>query len=96
MEDVKKAAVVITNPTHIAVALMYDNAKNAAPIVIGKGVNKLAQKIKKIAGENNIPVVEDVKLAHLLYEKTDIGEEIPPELYKAVAEILAYIYSLNN
>ncbi len=96
MEDVKKAAVVITNPTHIAVALMYDNAKNDAPIVIGKGVNKLAQKIKKIAGENNIPVVEDVKLAHLLYEKTDIGEEIPPELYKAVAEILAYIYSLNN
>ncbi len=96
MEDIKRAEVVITNPTHIAVALMYDDNKNSAPIVIGKGMNDLAQKIKRVAKENDIPIVENVELAHLLYEKTDIGEEIPPGLYKAVAEILAYIYSLNK
>lgn len=95
MEDIKRAEVVITNPTHIAVALMYDEAKNGAPVVVGKGMNDLAKKIKKIAEENDIPIVENVELAHMLYEKTEIGEEIPPELYKAVAEILAFVYSLK-
>ncbi|MDI6601738.1 MAG: flagellar biosynthesis protein FlhB [Thermoanaerobacteraceae bacterium] len=96
MEDIKKAEVVITNPTHIAVALMYDELKNSAPIVVGKGINDLALKIKKVAEENHIPIVENIELAHLLYEKTEIGEEIPPELYKAIAEILAFVYSLKK
>lgn len=95
MEDIKKAEVVITNPTHIAVALVYDEAKNGAPVVVGKGMNDLAKKIKKVAEENDIPIVENVELAHMLYDKTEIGEEIPPELYKAVAEILAFVYSLK-
>ncbi|TZE83338.1 flagellar biosynthesis protein FlhB [Calorimonas adulescens] len=96
MEDVKKAQVVVTNPTHIAVALMYDELKNNAPVVVGKGINDIALRIKKVAEENRIPVVENIELAHLLYDKTEIGSEIPPELYKAVAEILAFVYSLRN
>jgi len=96
MKQVPKADVVITNPTHYAVALMYDMSKSAAPKVVAKGVDDLAQRIKKVALENNVPLHEDRELARALYKICDIGDEIPSTLFKAVAQILAYIYQLKN
>jgi len=96
MEEVKKADVVITNPTHYAVALRYDATKMNAPKVVAKGINLIAQKIKEIAKENDIPIVERPELAQELYKKVPLDKEIPEELYRAVAEILAYVYRLKN
>lgn len=96
MKELPTADVVITNPTHFAVALKYDIGKSGAPKVIAKGVDELAQKIKKIAVENNIPLHEDRELARALYKLCDIGDEIPKNLFKAVAQILAYVYNLKN
>lgn len=96
MKDVPTADVVITNPTHFAVALKYDPVKGRSPIVVAKGVDELAQKIKKVAVENNVPLHEDRELARSLYKFCDIGEEIPEKLYHAVAKVLAYIFSLRN
>lgn len=96
MEEVPKADVVITNPTHLAVALKYDRAVGmSAPIVVAKGANKIAQRIQQVARENDIPLVEDKHLAQNLY-KLDFGEEVPPQFYQAVAEILAYVYGLKK
>lgn len=92
MQDVPKADVVITNPTHFAVALKYDAEVSKAPIVVAKGEDFLAQKIKEIAKENKVPIVENKPLARMLYHNVDIGTEIPPELYQAVAEVLAVVY----
>ena len=92
MQDVPKADVVITNPTHFAVALKYDAEVSRAPVVLAKGEDFLAQKIKEIAKENNVPLVENKPLARMLYHNVDIGMEIPPELYQAVAEVLAMVY----
>lgn len=92
MQSVPKADVVITNPTHYAVALSYDKESKGAPIVVAKGENYLAQKIKEVAKENNVEIVENKPLARTLYANVEINEEIPPELYQAVAEILASIY----
>ena len=92
MQDVPKADVVITNPTHFAVALKYDAEVSGAPVVLAKGEDFLAQKIKEIAKENNVPLVENKPLARMLYHNVDIGAEIPPELYQAVAEVLAMVY----
>lgn len=92
MQSIPEADVVITNPTHFAVALKYDNTVNQAPIVTAKGADYLAFKIKDIAKENNVEIVEDKPLARMLYHNVDIGREIPEELYQAVAEILAHIY----
>jgi flagellar biosynthesis protein FlhB len=96
MNDVPKADVIITNPTHYAVALRYDPAKMGAPIVIAKGMNLIAQKIKEIAKEHNIPIMEDKPLARALFKSVDVGEQISESLFKAVAEILAYIYQMRN
>ncbi|SHJ91416.1 flagellar biosynthesis protein FlhB [Paramaledivibacter caminithermalis] len=96
MQDVPKADVVITNPTHFAVALTYNEDAHDAPKVIAKGQDLIAQNIKKIAKENDIPLFENKPLARRLYYTVDIGEFIPPDLYHSVAEILAYIYSLKN
>lgn len=96
MQEVPKADVVVTNPTHFAVALKYDADKDAAPTVIAKGKNLIAQRIKQIAGENNVPIVENVQLARALYASVEIGDTIPAELYQAVAEILAYVYRLSK
>ncbi len=95
MQEVPKATVVITNPTHIAVALRYDERETSAPVVIAKGENLIAEKIKEIAKRHNIPIVEDKPLAREL-NKLEIGSAIPVELYKAVAKILAYIYRLKG
>jgi flagellar biosynthesis protein FlhB len=96
MQSVPKADVVITNPTHFAIALKYDSIKNAAPKVLAKGADELAQKIKEIAREHDIPIHEDRELARALYRVCDIGDEIPSSLFKAVAQVLAYIYQLKN
>ena len=96
MQNVPKADVIITNPTHYAVALKYDGSQSAAPKVLAKGVDELAQRIKAIAKENNIPLHEDRELARALYKVCDIGDEIPASLFKAVAQVLAYIYQLKN
>ncbi|WP_291493756.1 flagellar biosynthesis protein FlhB [Desulfurella sp.] len=96
MENVKTADVVITNPTHIAVALKYDQSKMNAPKVIAKGLNEVAQRIKEIALKNDIAIVENPPLAQSLYKKTQIDKEIPAELYEAVAKILSYVYNLKN
>ena len=96
MQDVPKADVVITNPTHLAVAVKYDAETAKAPIVLAKGEDYLAQKIRETAKEHNIEIVENKPLARMLYANVDIGEEIPPELYQAVAEILAMVYNMKN
>ncbi|MEE1250370.1 MAG: flagellar biosynthesis protein FlhB [Lachnospiraceae bacterium] len=96
MQDVPKADVVITNPTHLAVALKYDSDSGRAPVVVAKGEDYLAQKIKDKAREYEIEIVENKPLARMLYANVDIGAEIPPELYQAVAEVLAMVYNLKN
>ena len=96
MSMVPDATVIITNPTHISVALKYDSNDMDAPKVVAKGAGILAQKIKDIAYEKKIPIVEKKSLARLLYKKVDAGSFIPLELYQAVAEIIAYIYKLEE
>ena len=96
MQDVPKADVVITNPTHYAVAIKYDAQTAKAPIVLAKGEDYLAQKIKETAKENHVEIVENKPLARMLYANVEIGEEIPPELYQAVAEVLAMVYNMKN
>ncbi len=96
MQQLPQADVVITNPTHYAVAIKYDAEENEAPMVIAKGADYLAQKIKEIAKENNVEIVENKPLARMLYANVEVGELVPPELYKAVAEVLAYVYHLQG
>jgi flagellar biosynthesis protein FlhB len=96
MADVAKAAVVVTNPDHIAVALSYDVGEMAAPRVVAKGAGFVAQKIKEIAAEHRIPIIENKPLARLLFKAVEVGQEIHESLYRAVAEILAYVYKLRR
>lgn len=96
MQDVPKADVIITNPTHLSVALKYDSNESVAPVVVAKGEDYLALKIREIAKENQVEIVENKPLARMLYANVDIGQEIPPELYQAVADILAMVYNLKN
>jgi flagellar biosynthetic protein FlhB len=94
--DVKTADAVIANPTHYAVAIRYAALKDAAPVVVAKGADLVAQRIKDAARESGVQIVEDKELARALYFSCDVGKLIPPELYESVAEILAYIYRLKN
>ncbi len=96
MQQLPQADVVITNPTHYAVAIKYDAQEADAPIVIAKGADYLAQKIKEVAKENDVEIVENKPLARMLYANVEVGELVPPELYKAVAEVLAYVYHLKG
>jgi len=96
MKAVPLADVVVTNPTHYAVALKYEQDGSSAPYVVAKGQRLIAQKIKEIAIENNIPIVEDRPLARALYKLCDVGQSIPANLYRAVAEVLAYVYRLKG
>lgn len=96
MQDVPKADVVITNPTHLAVAIQYDAETSPAPVVIAKGADFVAQKIKEVAKDNQIKIVENKPLARMLYANVDIGSQIPPELYQAVAEVLVFVYKAEN
>lgn len=95
MQKLPEADVVITNPTHLACALKYDKEVSDAPVLIAKGADFLATKIKEIAKENNIPIVENKPLARMLYANVEIDSEIPQELYQMAAEVLAYVYSLK-
>jgi flagellar biosynthetic protein FlhB len=96
MHNVATATAVIVNPTHYAVALRYDHETMATPMVVAKGKNYLALRIRQRALENNIPLVENPPLAQALYKSVDVGREIPAHLYRAVAEVLAYIYRLTR
>jgi len=96
MQDVPKADVVVTNPTHFAVAIKYDSAVMGAPQILAKGAGEVARRIKALAKEHHIPVVENKELARNLFVAVDIGQEIPVDLYQAVAEVLAYIYKLKS
>jgi flagellar biosynthetic protein FlhB len=95
MEAVPKATVVITNPTHIAVALLYHKDKTAAPRVVAKGKGYIAETIRALARKNGVPLVEDKPLARSLF-KVKLDSDIPADLYRAVAKILAYIYKLRG
>ena len=96
MEAVPEADVVITNPTHLAIALKFNAEEMIAPLVLAKGAGHVAQRIKEIASEHQIPFVEDKPLAQALYKIVEIGDYIPAELYRAVAEVLAYVYRLKG
>ena len=96
MQAVPDATVVVTNPTHIAVALKYEEGKMGAPKLVAKGADNMAVKIKEIAKENEVPIIEDKPLARMIYKEVDIDSEIPAEMYGAVAEILAVLYKMKN
>ncbi|WP_257350030.1 flagellar biosynthesis protein FlhB [Pseudalkalibacillus decolorationis] len=96
MQEVPKADVIITNPTHYAIALKYDDDKMDAPIVVAKGVDYIALKIREIAKHNDIFTIENRPLARSLYDQTEIGDMVPESLFKAVAEVLAYVYRLKK
>jgi flagellar biosynthetic protein FlhB len=95
MADVPKADVIITNPTHISVALKYD-ATMIAPQIVAMGADLIAMKIREIAREHNIPIVENKPLARTMFSTLKIGQGIPQELYSAVAEVLSYVYKLKR
>ena len=96
MQKLPEADVVITNPTHLACAIKYDRETAEAPVLIAKGADYLAQKIKETAREHFIPIVENKPLARMLYHNVELDEEIPQELYQMTAEVLAYVYSING
>jgi flagellar biosynthetic protein FlhB len=96
MKEVPTASAVVVNPTHFAVAIRYNMDSMAAPLVVAKGKNYLALRIKQKAIDNGVPIIENPPLAQALYKSVDVGQEIPPHLYRAVAEILAYIFKLMN
>lgn len=95
MQRLPEADVVITNPTHFACALKYDKTQNDAPVLIAKGADYLAEKIKEVARENFVPIVENKPLARMLYYNVELEQEIPEELYQMAAEVLRYVYSLK-
>ena len=96
MAAVPSADVVITNPTHYAIAIKYEAGQMDAPVVLAKGQDLIAEKIREIAREHDVPLVENPPLARLLHSRVDIGQSIPEDLFRAVAEILAYVYSLKG
>ncbi len=96
MHEVPKADVIVTNPTHFAVAIRYDEKRMRAPIVVAKGADEIAARIREIATESNVPIFEAPPLARALHRNVEIGGEIPSNLYVAVAQVLTYIYQLKN
>ena len=96
MQQLPQADVVITNPTHLAAAIKYDREELGAPVLLAKGADYLALKIKELAKENNIEIVENKPLARMLYYNVEVGDEIPAELYQMTAEVLAYVYKLKG
>ena len=96
MQAVPKADVVITNPTHFAIAIQYDPKTMRAPRVIAKGADLIAQQIKKVAAEHGVPTMENPPLARALYKACEVGQEIPAEMYAAVAELLAFVYRIRS
>ena len=96
INEVPKADVIITNPTHIAVAIRYDASHMNAPVVIAKGEGTFAQRIKEVAKENSVFIIENKPLARQLYKEVEVGQEIPGELFMAVAKILSLVYQMKG
>lgn len=96
IQDVKTADVIVTNPTHISIVLKYDSETMVSPMIIGKGQDHLAMKIREIAQQHNIPIVENVALARTLYKTVKVGQPVPRNMYKAIAEVLAFVYKLKK
>jgi flagellar biosynthesis protein FlhB len=96
LAEVPKADVIITNPTHIAIALRYDRKTMRAPKVVAKGIRLNAQKIREIAEKHQVPVIENKPLARMLFKHAKIGGEVPAQMYAAVAEVLAWVYRVNR
>lgn len=96
MGNIPESTVVITNPTHLAIVLRYDTTIDKAPIVTAKGADYIAKKIREIAKENKIPIMENKELARAMYKQVEIGEQVPVELYKTIAEILAIVYQMKE
>lgn len=96
IQAVPKADVIITNPTHIAVAVQYDIENMEAPIILAMGEDKVAERIREVAKEHQIEIVENKPLARALYETAEVGQPIPVDLYQAVAEVLAFVYRLQK
>lgn len=96
IQNAKEATVIITNPTHISIAIKYESGVDAAPIVIAKGADLLAKKIREIAKENDIPIIENKPLARLIYKEVDVDQEVPSDMYEAVAQVLVAVYKIKN
>jgi len=96
MEEVPNASAVVTNPTHYAVALRYEQGTDPVPVVVAKGENLIARQIKVMAEDHEVPIVENVELARALFKACEIGGAVPTEMYKAVAEVLAYVIKLKR
>lgn len=96
MQAVPSSTVILTNPTHISIAIRYEQRKDTTPIVVAKGVDEVAFRIREIAKSHDIPIIENVPLARLIYKEVDIDQEIPEEMYKAVAEVLVAVYKIKN
>jgi flagellar biosynthetic protein FlhB len=92
MKEVPSATVVITNPTHLAIALRYERGKDQVPLVVAKGADKVAERIKLLATENNVPIYEDKPLARAMYDVVEVGDPLPAEFFAAVAQVLAYVF----
>ncbi len=96
MDDVPSATVVVTNPTHYAVALRYEDGRDAAPTVVAKGLDQVALRIRALATESKVMIVEEPPLARALHRSCDIGDAVPENLFEAVAKVLAYVYRMEG
>lgn len=96
ISNAKEANVIITNPTHISIAIRYEKGKDSAPVVVAKGADLLAKKIREIAKENDIPMIENKPLARMIYKKVDVDQEVPADMYEAVAQVLVAVYKIRN
>jgi len=96
IQNAKEATVIITNPTHISIAIRYERDVDGAPVVIAKGADILAKKIREIAKENDIPIIENIPLARLIYKEVDVNQEVPADMYEAVAQVLVAVYKIKN
>lgn len=96
IQNAREATVIITNPTHISIAIKYERDVDSAPTVIAKGADVLAMKIREIAKENDIPIIENIPLARLMYREVDVDQEVPADMYEAVAQVLVAVYKIKN
>ena len=96
IQNTKEATVIINNPTHISIAIRYEREKDTAPVVIAKGADILAMKMREIAKENDIPMIENIPLARMIYREVEVNQEVPAEMYQAIAEVLVAVYKIKN